>query len=581
MNRQPPHLSAADGTDVPPSDDAVGDEVGATADEVGTEVDHDDERRRLDVSSLRDLVLRAGVDVLERDGLLLAAQSIGYAQVFAHLEERTGIRVTRASVHERIWASHADFRRDALATAITKLNSVAIGSRAAEVREFVLDAWARDLSASERVAAFSRRWAPEAVGQLLADPGFGRVQGVKAVASPFNDPLTADELRGRVREHADRGRAVLRNRLAVLTAALGLAPDPALGLDEKQAHDLLATMVVNVGVGTYLDVVSGSTEMVDPLNFDGVPSDADRPWTMVGVALRAVLEALFVSVDGPVEVDAGVPPPQPGASEVPILAPASDTAARRSREELRDLVLAAGADILLTGNLDLEPESLSYASVFSHVKERDDITVFRSSVHNRIWKNNNEFWREVLEVAIHTDPDVSKPAVDAVLAFQPATDGDGLVLTRQSAMDLIRVVTEAETGATRSSPAFLRRQSIKAALGADDESASLADLRRAIHTTQLARIECHEAAIDAHVLSLGFDVRPELGIDRAEALRILVTIALAAAGGAIFDQTAGVEAVTDGFPIRRTDDPDRADRWPPSSFATWAVFDHLFTEAGG
>lgn len=561
MNRQPPP-SVDSAAGAPPGPDASVDE------------EHVGERRHLDLASLRELVLRAGVDVLERDGLLLAAQSIGYPQVFAHLEARTGVRVTRASVHERIWASHADFRREALATAISQLGPDVVGSRAADVRESVLDMWARNLTASERVAEFARRWAPEAVRQLRSVPGFGRVQVVKAVASPFNDPLTTDDLQGRVRDHVDTGRELLRHRLSVLTGGLGLAPDPELGLDGDEAHDLLATMVVNLAVGTYLDEISGSTDMIDPIDFDGVPRAVADPWTMVGVALAAFLRSLFIAVEEPVHVDEPSPVATPAAT--PALGPVTDPGARRSRDELRDLVLAAAAELLLTENIDLKPESLGYASVFAHVKERYDVTVFRSSVHNRIWQSNNEYWLDVLETAIYTDPNVTKPAVDAVLAFEPPTDADGVVLTRQAAMDLIRVVTEAETGATRSSAPFLRRQAIKAALETEDESAPIADLRRAIHTTQLARVRCHMEAIDAHVLSLGFDVRPELGIDRAEALRVLVSIALVTSGGAIFDQSAGVEPVMSPFSIRRTDDPERSDRWPPSSLATWAVFDLLF-----
>lgn len=70
-------------------------------------------RKRAD---LKDLVMTAGLEVLERDGIGVGAEDLTYAKVFDHLEQTTGVRVTRGSVHERIWDSQRDFQLDVLAT---------------------------------------------------------------------------------------------------------------------------------------------------------------------------------------------------------------------------------------------------------------------------------------------------------------------------------------------------------------------------------------------------------------------------------------------------------------------------------
>ena len=72
-------------------------------------------RKRAD---LKRLVLEAGIEVLERDGLGLGAEGVTYAMVFEHLEQTAGIRVTRGSVHERIWDSQRDFQSEILTSVV-------------------------------------------------------------------------------------------------------------------------------------------------------------------------------------------------------------------------------------------------------------------------------------------------------------------------------------------------------------------------------------------------------------------------------------------------------------------------------
>ena len=69
-------------------------------------------RKRAD---LKQLVLTAGIEILERDGLGFGSEDLTYAKVFDHLEQTRGIRVTRGSVHERIWDNQRDFQLEVLA----------------------------------------------------------------------------------------------------------------------------------------------------------------------------------------------------------------------------------------------------------------------------------------------------------------------------------------------------------------------------------------------------------------------------------------------------------------------------------
>lgn len=69
-------------------------------------------RKRAD---LKHLVLDAGYDLAVSQGLGAGLETDTYASVFDYLERSSGVRVTRGSVHERIWNSQRDFQIEVLA----------------------------------------------------------------------------------------------------------------------------------------------------------------------------------------------------------------------------------------------------------------------------------------------------------------------------------------------------------------------------------------------------------------------------------------------------------------------------------
>lgn len=63
---------------------------------------------------LKQLILDAADEVIARDGFGVMSSTITYKQVFDHLESAHGVRVTRGSVHERIWPSQHEFQLEVL-----------------------------------------------------------------------------------------------------------------------------------------------------------------------------------------------------------------------------------------------------------------------------------------------------------------------------------------------------------------------------------------------------------------------------------------------------------------------------------
>lgn len=72
-------------------------------------------------AELKQLMLKAGVEVYTGLDSSMGGERVNYANVFRHLEDTTGVRVTYGSVHERIWDNQRDFQLDVIRTAVTEL----------------------------------------------------------------------------------------------------------------------------------------------------------------------------------------------------------------------------------------------------------------------------------------------------------------------------------------------------------------------------------------------------------------------------------------------------------------------------
>lgn len=75
-------------------------------------------RRRRRRSELRELMLRAGTEVLLDIEPTLGFEHLTYTAVFDHLQAAHDEKVTIGSVHERIWSSQRDFQLDVIAEAL-------------------------------------------------------------------------------------------------------------------------------------------------------------------------------------------------------------------------------------------------------------------------------------------------------------------------------------------------------------------------------------------------------------------------------------------------------------------------------
>lgn len=529
---------------------------------------------------LQERMITAGLEILDRDGLGLGVESITYARVLDHLQTTRGVRVTRASIHKRIWASHDDFRREVLALAVDR-----IPAEVSAVEDTVLAATVRSiaergLTGPERIAEFARIAGHDLFQATLHAPGAMAMQSIKALAGGVTEAEgPADTIQtlidGRVRALLARR----SERFADVAAALRLQVRPELGLGVEEASALFYTMAINLFVGGSLNHNAGCEEIAEQLG-PSKASDA-KPWTTATMGLRALLDFLFES-DGDVTTDAAsslrppiAPPLDPG--EEPTTEPQAP-GGRRTREQLRGLVLTAGVEVLLRDGLNLQPESLKYASVLAHIKEQQGVVLFRSSVHNRLWSSNEEYWLDVMTRGIEPVPKATSTADDTEQLLSTRSADGPSTITMQEIHDLVRYFVPVQIDDLLQSRDHVRFQQIKAALANHRPSPAVDTLKKRVSASHHSRIDRYKAAIHDYLIENGFEVRPGPGLSADQALEAMTVLSLASTTGAIFDQMAGVQASTLVFRLPRTDEPDKSEEWTPPAVAVRAFFEGLFQE---
>ncbi len=134
---------------------------------------------------------------------------------------------------------------------------------------------------------------------------------------------------------------------------------------------------------------------------------------------------------------------------------------RRTREELHDLVLTAGREVLLSEGLGTGAEHLTFKRVLAHLEGTRGIRVTNASVIRRIWDNQEEFQLEVvgsiLDAQGDVEADVSSQALDEAME---RIDVSTPQARRASLAELIRVSCSSFLDAASGSEA-----SIQMALG--------------------------------------------------------------------------------------------------------------------
>lgn len=248
-------------------------------------------RKRAD---LKTLVLRAGLEVLERDGIGVGAEDLTYAKVFDHLEQTEGIRVTRGSVHERIWDSQRDFQLEVLAS-IAEWDFVSsIEDTRALIEVAVADADLSTHAAREEAMRFLLRVGPmENLQRTDAVDKWALWHGT--VSSVLSHP-SDDESVKIVREAATtsyRRLFAAWTQLYIDTARmLGYQFQNVPGLTEKELMEKWTSMILAMADGFAIRIGAG---LIETFELPSGPGGSIEEWDDFSFALWQAMPSFLLN----------------------------------------------------------------------------------------------------------------------------------------------------------------------------------------------------------------------------------------------------------------------------------------------
>lgn len=190
---------------------------------------------------------------------------------------------------------------------------------------------------------------------------------------------------------------------------------------------------------------------------------------------------------------------------------------RRTREELRDLILDAGRDVLLSEGLGSGAEHLTFKRVLAHVEATQGIRVTNASVIRRIWDNQNEFQLEVIRSIVNAQGDIevaaTSSAFDEALATMDLTTPE---LRRASLAELIRVSCAGYIESASTSDAAIQMALatyISANLHTSAGSSLIEPFQSVNSRLTLEYMELYEAGLNL----VGWRIKPGLSLEDAAA----------------------------------------------------------------
>jgi hypothetical protein len=241
----------------------------------------------------RELVVEAALDLVRQHGLGVEPTTISYQRVFDHLAKTKGVRVTRASVHERIWDSQEDFQEDVLLR-VSRLASGVSGAAEAAAETLASSHFEHPLALMRELG----RTAPDAVLKIAAaDPLF--YSWVGFTLSLAKDSSTSDERRETLADASSREYSGTENSGAELVQSLaevlGVRPRRDLFGRGEDAFLLIARLGLALAEGVTVRMRFRESELAD-IRLNTGPNGSEQTWSVFAAGYWALLNT-FLEID--------------------------------------------------------------------------------------------------------------------------------------------------------------------------------------------------------------------------------------------------------------------------------------------
>ncbi len=237
------------------------------------------------------LVVDAAVDLVQAEGVGIGLEGITYTRVFRHLEATTGQRVTRASVHERVWSDQAAFQ-------------AAVRDRIAAADEHVIDLVALDAATDRaREAMLNDADIQRTLGSVMRSLSDVDASGIPATLRQANVAVKAlialadDEERSKATDSVEAFRISQQRRIEILTASygrtirrLGGTLKASTGLDFDAAVALIVRAVDGLCEGLQLRAPFDEAGLAPlSIDVDGEPAE----WSLTSLVGFSMIQTFF------------------------------------------------------------------------------------------------------------------------------------------------------------------------------------------------------------------------------------------------------------------------------------------------
>lgn len=241
-------------------------------------------------------MLNAGVEVYTELEASIGGERVNYANVFRHLEETTGVRVTYGSVHERIWDSQRDFQIDVLRRAAAQLVEHSTAGAESAAAEIIASS---DLSTSDGKRIATReivRLVGDANSAALLNSPLSRLQ--RRIAYRFaglpEHSNERTELHDALKEGFMLGEAHFIEVYLLMMKTLGLRPRRDLFSDETEAMRAMTRLGRALVDGALIvDSVTDNERLQLPTGPDGEMQE----WSLGAMGAWAMVQAIL-EIDG-------------------------------------------------------------------------------------------------------------------------------------------------------------------------------------------------------------------------------------------------------------------------------------------
>ncbi len=238
---------------------------------------------------------------------------------------------------------------------------------------------------------------------------------------------------------------------------------------------------------------------------------------------------------------------------------------RRSRAELKELMLATGLEVLGQRDAPAGHDTLTYKAVFDRLADEHGIRVTHASVHERIWPTQRAFQLDVLRRMAEQLPAETflseSGAAATVVRDADLSRPDG---QRRATREMIRVSCNAdmaEPDITLSVYRSIRMVLLKLSKSDPDYDS----LAAAIEDTRRDLSARYAALFGQLVEALNLRVQPQLGVSLDDALHLLFTQVVALADG------YGIEPDRAAMFKLPTGPDGQLQEWHRYSWSIWAA----------